>query len=163
MSKKFIFSIFISVFMVMIMTIAFIVPSSAVAVEAYSVSVIQLVNTSKLVDIVISWTTDGAGDFTARLFSATAPMDVAYPVYVNFIYTDPDSPTDNYDLSFVSSEFVGIDIFGQAVYDRDSTNPEMVEPTIEYMPVDLNKITFDVLNAGADESGVVKIRCIRAN
>lgn len=159
MSKKCIFSVLLIIFL----SAFIIVPSGAIAVEAYNVYVTQVVNSSKLIDVVISWTTDAAGDFVARTFSSTPPMDIAYPVYVNFIYTDPDSPTDDYDLSFVSSEFPDIDIFGQAAYNRDSTNPEMVEPTIQYMPIDLNKITFDVLNAGITESGVVKIRCIRAN
>jgi len=160
MFKKVIFFCF-SLMVLCIFSFSFV--SKSIAVEAYSAYIAEVVNSSKLIDIVISWTTDAGGDFTARALSATVPMDKSYPVYVNFIYTDPDSPTDNYDLSFVSSEFPGVDIFGEAAYDRDSTNSEIVEPAIQYMPIDFNKITFDVLSAGATESGIVKIRCIKAN
>jgi len=140
---------------------------SAFSAEAFTCSVEQVKNSSKLRDVVLTWTTAADTSFVARALSSYLPtMNSAtgYPVYVQYILTDPvDAPTDNYDLSFTSTAFPGnVDIFGQAVYNRDDTNTEMVEPAIPYISVDLTTVTFDVLNAGATKSGIVRIRCILA-
>lgn len=153
----------LSVFFILVMVLSFASMSSAA--ESFNAYVVRVQNSAKLVDIVLEWTTKSDGSFIARALSGYDPMKTGYPVYVQYIMTDPvNTPTDNYDLSFVSSDLPGsVDIFGQAAYDRDQTNSEIVEPSVNYISVDLNKVTFDVLNAGNDKSGVVRLRCILAD
>lgn len=139
--------------------------TDSIAAEAFNAYVERLSNSSRVVDVVITWTTDGAGNFTAVALSTKPPFDAGYPVFVQFAYTNPlgTGPTDDYDLSFVSSELSGLDVFGEDLYDRDTLNEEMVEITLPYTIVDLNKVTFDVLAAGADNSGIVRLRCIKTD
>jgi len=110
-------------------------PSMLFAAEAFNAYEVRMANSPKVVDVVITWTTDGAGAFTAVALSTKEPFDEGYPVYVQFCYTNPlgTGPTDDYDLSFVSSELSGVDVFGQAFYDRDTLNPETKEPEIAYV------------------------------
>lgn len=145
-----------------------IIPFMCFAAESLNVYEVRMINSPKIVDIVLDWVTAADGSFTAvALSSKGAPFDVAYPVYIQFIYTDPGAaaPTDNYDLNFVSAEFPGVDILGEAAYNRDTANSEgPVSPSIDYIAIDLNKITFDVLNNIVNSgNGRIRLRCIKAD
>lgn len=108
---------------------------------------------SALVILTATWVTDGAGALTAVAVTGTANK------YGYFLYaiTDPGAttPDANYDVSIKDAN--GVDIFGQALYNRSDTATEVAEPAIRWFYWDGEALTFDILdNTAAAGNGVVK-------
>lgn len=108
--------------------------------------------------IIVDWTSDASGDVT---------LTIDEPVVGRIIQlvTDPDgtdAPTDNYDVTLVSS-LTGLDMLAGRGVDRDTATVEiamvLVEQTISgryyasHPAVSESNLVFTVANAGDSKKG----------
>jgi len=103
---------------------------------------------SNIYSLTLNWTAAADGSVTSYTTAATIKG------YIFTAVTNPDTtagglaPTDDYDITITNSQ--GIDLFGGALADRDSTNSEnavpLLTPGVYYTPIANEKVIIGISN-----------------